>query len=363
MSYTTSQTEPLAQRLVANLPGLDINLARAWIGAESGANNNPLGVTASRGSSAPVGQWIGTNTYLVKYATPQAGIDAAAALLQSPSMSWAYGKTAQAIKTGDATAQANALIASPWNTPGSPYYKRVFTAAGLLKPSTALPQTSTVAPKVTVTPKPTVTPTATTTPVPGGLTLQQWIANVKKRSPNASASAVLATAKKDFDAQQKAYSGGFGGHTPEPVAAPGIGFGGHTPEPVAVATAPKFDLPTLLGLPPDTKVTVSNLFSMRLKIAALVKNGTLTQAQADNINTVLVGLSMTPGSVLDPHAGQLGGTTIDSTGASPTGLPDIGFWANPTRLLYVVGGLMLIVAGGWIMLRNNGNTAPVRVIP
>src|ERR1035437_6000999 len=136
MTYTVSQTEPLAQRLVSNLPGLDINLARAWITGESGANNNPLGVTATLGSGQPIGQMISARTYLVKFPTPQAGIDAAAALLKSPSMSWAYGGVTKAIATGTPAQQAQALIASPWNVKDSPYYTRVFTAAGLLNKTT-----------------------------------------------------------------------------------------------------------------------------------------------------------------------------------------------------------------------------------
>src|ERR1035437_11134209 len=122
MGYTASYTEPLAQRLAADLPGLNINLARSWICAESGANNNPLGVTASGGSGQPVGQMISTNTYLVKYPTQQAGIDAAAALLKSPSMSWASAPVLTAIKSGSAATQAKAVIASPWYTSGSPDY-------------------------------------------------------------------------------------------------------------------------------------------------------------------------------------------------------------------------------------------------
>jgi len=129
MGYTAAQTNVLAQRLVKDLPGLNINVARAWIQAESGGNNNPLGMTAQRGSGAPVGQWISANTYLIKYATPTAGIDAAAAHLKTSTY---YHGIIGSLASGSASQQAMAIIASPWNATNSTYYANAFSKAGLL---------------------------------------------------------------------------------------------------------------------------------------------------------------------------------------------------------------------------------------
>ena len=115
MTYTAAQTAPLAARLVQDLPGLNINVATVWITAESGNNNNPLGVMV--------------NGKLAQYATPQAGIDAAAARVKTLSY---YTGIVASLPGGNARQQAMAIIASPWNVPNSPYYTRIFTAAGLL---------------------------------------------------------------------------------------------------------------------------------------------------------------------------------------------------------------------------------------
>jgi hypothetical protein len=124
VGYTDAQAEPLAQRLVADLPGLNLALARVWIKAESGVGNNPLGVT----------HVVAGKTVLMTYATPTAGVDAAAALVKGS----ANYAGIRASLSGTARQQAMAIIASPWNAPGSPYYTRVFTAAGLLG---SVPQT------------------------------------------------------------------------------------------------------------------------------------------------------------------------------------------------------------------------------
>lgn len=128
MGYSDAEVEPLAQRMVALLPGLDIRLARVWIKSESGANNNPLGVTASKGSSAPVGQYIGPSTYLIRYPSREAGIDGAVALIKrSSNYAGIRASLGQPVNV-----QAAAVIASPWHARNSPYYTKVFTQAGLL---------------------------------------------------------------------------------------------------------------------------------------------------------------------------------------------------------------------------------------
>lgn len=121
MTYTAAETEPLAQRLVKDLPGLNINLARAWIKAESGANGNVLGTTHTGANGKAV---------LDKYPTQIAGIDAAAQRIKTLSYYKPFYKTITS--GGNVRQQALALIASPWNHPGSPYYTKVFAAAGLL---------------------------------------------------------------------------------------------------------------------------------------------------------------------------------------------------------------------------------------
>lgn len=119
MTYSTAQIEPLAQRMVQALPGLDIRLARVWIQSESGANNNPLGVTSVQGGVSK----------LNSYPSPFAGIDAAIALIKNSSY---YSGIRKAIAGGSISDQAKAIIASPWNARNSPYYTRVFTNAGFL---------------------------------------------------------------------------------------------------------------------------------------------------------------------------------------------------------------------------------------
>jgi hypothetical protein len=174
MTYTAAQTAPLAARLVQDLPGLNLNVATVWINAESGGNNNPLGMTATRGSSAPVGQWIGANTYLVKYATPTAGIDAAAAHIKTSS----YYTGIVASLSGNARQQALAIIASPWNAVGSPYYTRIFTAAGLLGGTGGATRP---APTVSVPTIPTVSLTSYSAATTARITaLQGYIATLTK---------------------------------------------------------------------------------------------------------------------------------------------------------------------------------------
>jgi hypothetical protein len=289
MGYTASQTEPLAQRLVANLPGLNINLARSWIGAESGGNNNPLGVTATLGSGQPIGQMISAKTYLVKYPTPTAGIDAASALLKSPSMSWAYGGVVKAINGGTTAQQASALIASPWNVTNSPYYRRVFTAAGLLSNTTK------------TTPTPTKTPTTT----PGS-------------------------------------SGGTGGN---------VGSDAYPPVAKAVTLTTDQWNAVIASLTPGTRyISASNAQDI---INAARKQG-LTLTVADL--TPFYGKSVS--SLRDSLAAKGTIPAADPSGGAITAIGNtvsgLAFWSNPTRLLYIVGGMLMIVAGGFIMLRSNG---------
>lgn len=120
MSYTAAHIAEVAARLVHDLPGLHYAVARAWVSAEQGANDNPLGTT----HTGPNGQAV-----LDTFSSWQAGIDYAADSIKT---SHHYGGIRATLKGGSVRDQALAIIASPWNTPGSPYYTRVFTKAGLL---------------------------------------------------------------------------------------------------------------------------------------------------------------------------------------------------------------------------------------
>jgi hypothetical protein len=119
VSYTDAEVEPLARQLVAALPGLDLRLARVWIKSESGVGNNPLGVTHT----------VNGKTTLMTYPTKEAGITAAATLVKT---SRNYAGIRASLNGGNVRQQALAIIASPWNARGSPYYTSVFGAAGLL---------------------------------------------------------------------------------------------------------------------------------------------------------------------------------------------------------------------------------------
>lgn len=116
-TYSPAMVRVLAQRLCHDLPGLYQQVAECWINAEQGVNNNPLGVTAGG--------------VLVHYPNPIAGIDAAAARVRT---SIHYGGI-RASLSGSVRDQALAIIASPWNFPGSPYYTRRFNECGLLTSS------------------------------------------------------------------------------------------------------------------------------------------------------------------------------------------------------------------------------------
>lgn len=115
MTYSPGRIEPLARELCADLPGFHLEVAREWIRAESGANGNVLGVTE--------------NHVLMTFPSDAAGITAAADRVRRLV---AYAGIRASLRGGSIRDQALALIASPWNHPGSPYYTRLFTAAGLL---------------------------------------------------------------------------------------------------------------------------------------------------------------------------------------------------------------------------------------
>ncbi len=122
MNYTQSAIDSLAQ-LWSKLSGLDLSVARAQVTAEQGVNGNVLGLTVKNGAATGVypgqtgvaqasdGQWLAT------FATPQAGIEAAAWNLKNNP---AYVALRSAIATGNPAIQAHALVTSQWGPTG--YY-------------------------------------------------------------------------------------------------------------------------------------------------------------------------------------------------------------------------------------------------
>lgn len=141
MAYTKTKIEQAAQLLVKALPGLHIEVARAWVTAEQGDNNNVLGLTDA-------------NHKLYTFPTLAAGVQACANWILNPKSP--YRGIRLSLNGGTIAQQGRAIIASLWNTPGSPYYTRIFTQMGLFKQVTPIP------PKPTP-PPPTPTPPGDTT--------------------------------------------------------------------------------------------------------------------------------------------------------------------------------------------------------
>lgn len=116
-AYTSSRISQLAQ-LWSSLTGLDYSVAQAQITAEQGVNGNVVGLTVDNGSATKVypgqtgvvqasnGQWLAT------FGTQEAGLQAAAWWLKSPSSP--YATVRNAISTGNAAIQAHALANSGW---------------------------------------------------------------------------------------------------------------------------------------------------------------------------------------------------------------------------------------------------------
>ena len=102
MAYSAVRIDAAARLLQAALPGLHYDVARAWVRAEQGANNNVLGVT----------YYSGGHQHLYTYPTMALGIAAAARLVLT---SGHYGGIRQSLKGGSSAQQAAAIVNSPWN--------------------------------------------------------------------------------------------------------------------------------------------------------------------------------------------------------------------------------------------------------
>lgn len=114
MSYSTAQMNSAVDALVKAIPGLQPDVARAWVLAEQGVNYNILGVTYTDSS----GQ------HLFKYSSWSQGAAAANKLIQTGP----YAGIRNALKTGNSQKEAAAIIASPWN---HPYYSKGAGASAL----------------------------------------------------------------------------------------------------------------------------------------------------------------------------------------------------------------------------------------
>lgn len=126
----TPNKEAFAQAFIKELPGLNIDVARAWVQREVGAYNN-LGIMDSPGNPH-------------QFATPQQGAKAAADLIKR-SNNYAGIRTSL---QGTPAQQALAIAQSPWRLGPSglraqggtdPYYYKGFVQAGILSGNTSIP--------------------------------------------------------------------------------------------------------------------------------------------------------------------------------------------------------------------------------
>lgn len=99
MTYSAAHAAEVGQYLYS-LTGIAPTVGTAWALDESGAGNNPYGVTDGAG-------------HLYTYPTWQAGVSAAAHLLRA-----AYQSSILSSVTGSPAQQAEAILSSPWNRTG-----------------------------------------------------------------------------------------------------------------------------------------------------------------------------------------------------------------------------------------------------
>ena len=104
--YTAARIKELADRL-SKKTGLDPTVAAQWIRAEQGVNGNVLGTTYDSDPNKK-----GYQAALYKYNSQEAGIDAAASWVNTHQN---MSGIANAITTGNAATERNAIINSPWN--------------------------------------------------------------------------------------------------------------------------------------------------------------------------------------------------------------------------------------------------------
>lgn len=116
MAYTPAQIDAATTAMVAGVPGMNPDTARAWVTAEQGDFYNIEGVTYLDAS--------GTR-HLYRYSSWAQGAAAVWRLLQSP-----YYTGIRMALGGSSQEQARAIIASPWN---HPYYSGPYSGSALLR--------------------------------------------------------------------------------------------------------------------------------------------------------------------------------------------------------------------------------------
>lgn len=97
MTYSTAQKNAAANLLIEYLPGMHYRVARAWVTAEQGGNNNVFGVTVGG--------------ILQKYPSMRVGVRAAATRIKTLSY---YSGIIASLKGGTHRQQATAICRSPW---------------------------------------------------------------------------------------------------------------------------------------------------------------------------------------------------------------------------------------------------------
>lgn len=131
MSYNPIQMMQATSAMTKAIPGLQYDVARAWVTAEQGDNYNIVGVTYNDA----------TGQHLFKYSSFDQGAQAAYNLLKSNP---AYAGVLKALQTQDSQKQAAALIASPWN---HPYYSSGSGASALRAVAGTTPSGTTTKPQ------------------------------------------------------------------------------------------------------------------------------------------------------------------------------------------------------------------------
>lgn len=117
MTYSTAQKNEAARALVRYLPGMHYRVARAWVTAEQGGNNNIFGVTVGG--------------VLQRYSSLDRGARAAATRIKTLAM---YRPILVSTRGGTHRQQATAICRSPWRLGPAglkrvggqdPYYTRI----------------------------------------------------------------------------------------------------------------------------------------------------------------------------------------------------------------------------------------------
>jgi hypothetical protein len=126
MTYNTLQKTVAAGWVIFYLPRMRFGVARTWVIAEQGLNNNVFGITNSNGS-------------LKTYPTVRQGVKAMADLIKTSPLY--AGIRATLYKGATGNIQATSICRSPWHLGVAglkkaggldPYYARIFRGRGYI---------------------------------------------------------------------------------------------------------------------------------------------------------------------------------------------------------------------------------------